>query len=145
MARIKIEEAPSYPFVANIPIRISDINYGNHVGNDSILSIIHEARMQYLGQFGYTEINCGGVGLIMSDAGIEFKKELFYGDKIEVHIGTSNFSSVGFDMYYKIVKKENDKTITAVLAKTGMICFNYELKKIAAVPAAIREKFETHL
>ena len=142
MARIKIEGAPTYPFVTTIPIRISDINYGNHVGNDSILSIVHEARMQFLGQYGYTEMNCGGVGLIMSDAGIEFKKELFYGNVIEVHIGVSNLSAVGFDIFYKIIKKEKDKAVIAALAKTGMICYNYELKKIASVPAAIKEKFE---
>jgi acyl-CoA thioester hydrolase len=142
MARIKIQEPVTYTFSTNIPVRISDINYGNHVGNDAILSIIHEARMQFLNQFGFTELDCGGVGLIMADAGIEFKKELFYGDDLTVHVTTEHLSSIGFDLYYKLEKKKADKTETVALAKTGMICYNYSLKKIAQVPGVVKEKIQ---
>ena len=135
MSRIKIAFPENVSFTATIPVRITDLNYGNHVGNDAVLSIIHEARVQFLFHNGYAELNCGGVGLIMSDVGIEFKKEIFYGDVLAVQIAAVNFSSVGFDLFYRILNKEN---IVVALAKTGMICYNYDLKKIAAVPAEIK-------
>ena len=125
-----------YNFSTSIPIRISDINYGNHVGNDAVLSLIHEARVQFLAAHGFMELNCGGVGLIMSDAGIEFKKEIFYGDVITAFVTAANFSSIGFDLYYKL--QANEKV--AVLAKTAMICYDYEKKKIAQVPDVVKEK-----
>ena len=75
MPRIKLELPEHFPFSTNIPVRITDINYGGHAGNDSILSIIHEARMQYLHRHGYDEKNFDGIGLIMSNVIIEFKKE----------------------------------------------------------------------
>ncbi len=137
MSRIRITLPSSFSFTATIPVRITDLNYGNHVGNDAILSIIHEARMQFLTHHGFTELNCGGVGLIMSDVGIEFKKEVFYGDVLKVNIASADFSSIGFDIYYQLLK--TDDTIVAS-AKTGMICYNYEQKKIAQVPAIVREK-----
>jgi acyl-CoA thioesterase FadM len=43
MARIKIELPQSFSFTCRIPVRITDINYGGHAGNDTVLSIIHEA------------------------------------------------------------------------------------------------------
>lgn len=135
MSRIKIAFPENVSFTATIPVRITDLNYGNHVGNDAVLSIIHEARVQFLFHNGYAELNCGGVGLIMSDVGIEFKKEIFYGDVLAVQIAAVNFSSVGFDLFYRILNKEN---IVVALAKTGMICYNYDLKKIAAVPAEVK-------
>lgn len=125
-----------YNFSTSITIRISDINYGNHVGNDAVLSLIHEARVQFLAARGFTELNCDGVGLIMSDAGIEFKKEIFYGDVVTAFVTATNFSSIGFDLYYKL--QTNEKA--AVLAKTAMICYDYEKKKIAQVPEIVREK-----
>lgn len=137
MSRIRITLPSSFPFTATIPVRITDLNYGNHVGNDAILSIIHEARMQFLTHHGFTELNCGGVGLIMSDVGIEFKKEVFYGDVLAVNIAATEFSSIGFDLYYQLLK--TDQTIVAA-AKTGMICYNYEQKKIAQVPGIVKEK-----
>lgn len=135
MSRIKIAFPENVSFTATIPVRITDLNYGNHVGNDAVLSIIHEARVQFLFHNGYAELNCGGVGLIMSDVGIEFKKEIFYGDVLAVQIAAVNFSSVGFDLFYRILNKEN---IVVALAKTGMICYNYDLKKIAAVPTEVK-------
>src|SRR5207248_10309352 len=100
MARIKVELPEHFSFSATIPVRITDLNYGNHVGNDTILSMIHEARVQFLKQFGYEELNMAGAGLIMSDVAIEFKSELFYGDTVTVSVATGDFSKVSFDMYY---------------------------------------------
>lgn len=137
MSRIKLTLPEQFSYTATIPVRITDLNYGNHVGNDAVLSIIHEARIQFLFHHGFTELNCAGVGLIMSDVGIEFKKEIFYGDILSINIAANNFTSVGFDLYYQILNKEN---IITVLAKTGMVCYDYDKKKIASVPVVVKEK-----
>ena len=112
MARIKIELPPSFLFTAAIPVRITDINYGGHVGNDTVLSIIHEARMQFLHHFGYTEMNFGGTGLIMSDVGIEFKNELFYEDQVSVAVSIQEITRAGFALYYKLEKSVAGKNTT---------------------------------
>ena len=132
MARIRLTLPSTFSFFARIPVRITDVNYGNHLGNDALLSLIHEARMQYLLHHQFTEMDVAGVGLIMSDAAIEFKAEAFYGDVLKVYVTAADFSKVGFDLYYKLVK-ETDETAVA-LAKTGMVCFDYKAKKISAVP-----------
>ena len=90
MSRIKIQLPESFSFVTVIPIRITDLNYGNHVGNDSILSLMHEARVQFLANYGLAELEFEGVGLIMSDVGIEYKAELKYGDAIRFYSITEN-------------------------------------------------------
>ena len=132
MARIKINLPKNFFFNAAIPIRITDLNYGGHVGNDTILSLVHEARVQFLNHFHYTELNFEGVGLIMSDVAIEFRSELFYGDVIKAHVAVGDFSKIGFDIYYKLVNEKNER-VTAT-AKTGMVCYDYEKKKVVAVP-----------
>ena len=55
MRRIKLELPEHFSFLTQIPIRITDINYGGHAGNDSILAMLHEARIQVLQQFAYNE------------------------------------------------------------------------------------------
>jgi len=140
MARIKIDLPGTFSFTATIPVRITDINYGNHVGNDALLSIIHEARMQFLLKHGYTELNFDGVGLIMTDVGIEFKKEIFYGDTLEIKIAVADLTSIGFDLYYLIEKQKDNNKLTVAIAKTGMLCYDYDRKKITAVPSSAKEK-----
>ena len=140
MPRIKLELPEHFSFSTNIPVRITDLNYGGHAGNDSILSIIHEARMQFLKQHGYDEKNFAGVGLIMSNVIIEFKKELFYGDTAIVAVTAANFERVSFDILYKLDTTRNGKHITVAVAQTGMVCFNYDTQKITSVPEEARRK-----
>jgi len=138
MARIKIDLPGTFSFSVSIPIRITDVNYGGHVGNDTVLSLIHEARMQFLQHYGYKEMEIEGIGLIMIDVGIEFKSELFYGDTIIASVSAVDFSRIGFDLYYKLEKETEGKTILAATAKTGMVCYDYSSKKIAKVPEKFR-------
>jgi acyl-CoA thioester hydrolase len=142
MARIKIDLPDSFPFITSIPVRITDINYGDHVGNDTILSIIHEARMQFLKSYSYTELEFEGLGMIMADAGIEFKNELFYGDVVMASVAVSGFSKISFDLYYKLEKESAGKKVLIAIAKTGMVCYDYKNKKIAAIPDEARKKLQ---
>lgn len=142
MSRIKIDLPDQFSFSTIIPVRITDVNYGNHVGNDAVLSIIHEARMQYLKQFGYTELDFAGVGMIMRDVGIEFKMELFYGDIVNASVACTNFTRAGFDLYYKLEKEMSGQRTIVAVAKSGMICYDYEKKKIVAVPAEVLQRLK---
>ena len=146
MARIKINLPENFTFTTSIQVRITDINYGGHVGNDAILSLIHEARVQYLNQIGYSELEFGGVGLIMADAGIEFRNELFYGDTVIVSVACAELSKVSFEIYYKLEKIlsqiQDKKRIIVATAKTGMVCYDYSNKKIAAIPEEARKNLQ---
>jgi len=143
MARIKIDLPDTFSFSCEIPVRITDINYGGHVGNDTVLTVIHEARMQFFKYLGYTEMNFAGTAMLMADVAIEFKKELFYGDAVIVDVKAGDISKAGFDLFYKlgvIRQMPGDKIILVATAKTGMICYDYEKKKIVAVPEEARAK-----
>ena len=87
MARVKLKFPDENPlFTTIIPVRVNDLNYYNHVGNDSVLTIVHEARMQFLRSHGFDEINAGGVSLIMADVMIAYKGESFYGDSLTIDL-----------------------------------------------------------
>jgi acyl-CoA thioester hydrolase len=138
MARVKIDIPEKIIGSFIIPIRIADINYGNHVGNDAFVSIIHEARMQWLKQYDYTELKIEGIGLIMSDLALEFKNESFYGDVVEVKLGAGEISRVGFELFYRLFANRNEENILLAIAKTGMVCYDYDAKKVAAIPEKLK-------
>ena len=80
MARIKLEMPTAYPFKTELTVRITDINYGGHLGNSDVLALLHEARVRYLKSYGYSEIDVEGYGTIMLDVVIQFKAQAFAGD-----------------------------------------------------------------
>jgi acyl-CoA thioester hydrolase len=138
MERVKINLPEKFNFSTNIKIRITDLNYGGHVGNDSFLSLIHEARQQYLNSFDYSELNIENTSLIMADAMIEFKKELSYGDEVKLSVATNGFDKYGFDIFYKLEIINENNLILAGKAKTGMLCYDYQNKKLVTVPEKLK-------
>jgi acyl-CoA thioester hydrolase len=143
MPRIRIDLPESFSFSTSFAVRVTDLNYGNHVGNDKVLSILHDARMRYLQSLGYSELNMEGVSMIMADAALVFKNEMYYGDEILVSIRPAEFSRVGFDLLYKMEKKTEDRLVTTVEAKTAMICYDYGLKKVVPLPEFARIKLSS--
>ena len=130
MPRIKIDLPDTFNFSISIPVRITDLNYGGHVGNDSFLSLIHEARVQFLKQNNIRELSAEGPGLIMTDAVIEFKKELNYGDEVIISVTADNLASYSFTLFYLLEKMNGDKKEVVGKAQTGMLKYDYKLKRI---------------
>jgi acyl-CoA thioester hydrolase len=134
MARVKLEIPVKKIFTIDIPVRITDINYGNHVGNDALVSIIHEARMQWLRTHNFTELNIGSAALIMADLSVEYKAESFYGDILNIAISIGEITKISFEIFYEVTTTRNDKKILISNAKTGMVCFDYTRRKVISIP-----------
>jgi len=140
MARIKIIPPETFIFTTTIPVRITDINYGGHLGNDALLSIIHEARLQFLKNYGYSEIDIEGRSIIMADVAVVYKGEIFYGDTLRIDIAVNDFGRMNCDIVYRISNGESEKIVA--YAKTGIVFFDYNARKPVSVPDRFRERFE---
>jgi len=130
----------SFAYSTSFAVRITDLNYGAHVGNDKVLSFLHEARVRFLQSLSYSELSLEGVGLIMADAALIFKSEIFYGDDLLISLQPVECNRVGFDLIYKIEKKTVDEKVIVAIAKTAMICYDYNLKKVTGLPEAAKNK-----
>ena len=140
MSRVKLKFPDENPlFIATISVRIGDINYGGHVGNDAILSIVHEARMQMLGSKGYDEMNAGGNSMIMADVMIAYKGESFYGDTLQVKIYAQEIKDHSFDLLYHISAMRSGIQSDIAHAKTGMVCFDYNVRKVVTMTSELKQ------
>jgi len=143
MGKNNITIPGEFVYETTIPVRITDINYGGHAGNDSILSLVHEARMQFLKTLNYSELDFGGVGLIMSDLAVDFKTELMYGDITKIKVAVSEISKASFNLVYQLSIKREEKEIIAANVRTGMVCFDYNIRKIRAIPESALMKIKS--
>jgi acyl-CoA thioester hydrolase len=143
MAKVQVELPEQFSFTTEIPIRISDINYGGHVGNDTVLTLAHEARVRFLNKASYGELNLEGIGIIITDAAIEYKGEMFYGDTVIISIKAMNFSKIGFELYYKMEKETEKGKVMVAKIKTGILGYDYTKKKIANIPETVIAKIST--
>ena len=136
MNRIKIDLPQKFIFSTEISVRVYDVNFAGHLSNDSILSMIHEARILFLKNWGYSEVDTCGAGIIMFDAAIQYKSQGYHGDILLFDVTVDNFIKTGCDFFFKITNKLTGKEIAR--AKTGIAFFDYKENKLVAVP----EKFK---
>lgn len=141
MARIKLDFPDKVLGTIEIPLRITDMNYGNHLGNDALVSILHEARVKWLNSMSYTELNVEGAGLIMGELVVSYLNESFYGDVLTVQLAAGDITGAGFELYYLVETNRNGKKISIAKARTGMVCFDYSTRKVIPIP----EKFSVLL
>lgn len=142
MSRVEVTLPDRFVFTSEITIRTSDLNYGNHVGYDRILSLMQDARVDFYRTLGFnSELNFdGSIGQVIADVVVQYKSESFLGDKLVINIGVSDFNKYGFDMFYLLENKGTGKEVAR--AKIGIVCFNYETRKIARIPEALKQKLE---
>lgn len=140
MPRLQLDFPAEVRFTCELAVRASDLNYGNHVGNDSILAIMQEGRIQFYRSLGYqNELHFEGqVGHLVADSAIVYKSEAFLGDVLSIDIAISDFNKYGFDMHYRLRNKATGKNVA--IGKTGMVFFDYEKRKVASIPAGFLEK-----
>jgi acyl-CoA thioester hydrolase len=137
MPRVRLLPLNKYPFSTEITVRTTDLNYGGHLGNDSMLSLVHEARVAFLAEHGFTELNCGGVSLILSDAVLVYQGEAFAGDILRFEVAAGEPSRSGFRLFYRVTRPKDNAAIA--LVENGMACLNYKTRKVQRLPEGVRK------
>lgn len=133
-----------YIFTINIPVRIYDINYGNHLGHDSLVSILHESRIAFLKQHQLSELDIFGIGWIISNLNIAYKNQAFHGDILTISLAIQNITKTGFEFIHAVkMINHNGKEINIADASTKMIFFDYKTNKIQKIPSEFLEIINT--
>lgn len=141
MSRIKLKIPDTRLFTTEITVRISDINYGNHLGNEMILSFMQETRLRFFQSLGYRdELNIEGIGTIQADAAIEYRGESFHGDVIKCSLFLGDLGRRSIDFYYVLENADNSRLIAR--GKTGIAFYDYKLKTTVSIPPALLEKVQ---
>jgi acyl-CoA thioester hydrolase len=139
LARIKVIVRGTNVYQYKGQLRVSDMNYGNHLGNDKVLSLFHECRLSWMKTINYDELNFYGKALIQHDALINYKSEGLYGDLFNIKLYIDDIDSKSFDFYYQIINITSDQDMA--IGKTGMTFYDYDLQKITDAPIPFIEKF----
>ena len=136
MPRLKLVPLETYSFETDIVVRVTDLNYGGHLGNDRLMSLVHEARVALFAAHGYTELDCGGVSIIIADTAIVYQGEAFGGDVLRFEVAAGEPTSHGFRIFYRITRRSDNAPIA--LVENGIVGFDYETRTKQALPDEVR-------
>jgi len=141
MARLTLSfPEDQYYYTTLLTVRVTDINAGNHLGNDSMISMISEARARFLFEYGVAETERDGTGIIVTDLATTYRAEAHARDQLLFEVGVMDFNKYGGDITFRITRPA-DKVLVA-MAKQGFVFFNYKRSQVVAMPDEFRAKFE---
>jgi acyl-CoA thioester hydrolase len=137
MARIQIRLPEQFAYATAITLYQSHMNYGGHLDNALLLTVVSEARVRFFKSLGYTELDVEGLGIMVADAALQYRSEAFQGEVMVVQMAAADLSSKGFDMVWRMSEQSSQREVAR--GKTGIVFYDYTMHKIAAMPARFLE------
>lgn len=138
MARIQIRLPSQFAFATSITLYQSHLNYGGHLDNALLLTLVSEARVRFFKSLGYTELDVEGVGILVADAALQYRSEAFHGEVMVIRLGATDLGRKGFDMVWSMNEQSTQREVAR--GKTGIVFFDYAARKVALMPEVFREK-----
>ncbi|MBQ0832598.1 thioesterase family protein [Marinobacter sp.] len=140
MARIELSFPDNvFCFETRMQVRTTDINGANHLGNDALVSMLSEARAQFLISYGVAEGDSSGQGIIVTDLATMYQSESFFPEMLRFEVGVMDFNKYGADFVFRVTKDESGQPVA--LAKYGFVFFDYPKKKVTPMPESFRSRF----
>jgi len=138
MARISINLPERFTFATELAIYVGHVNYGNHLDNAMLISLVSEAQMRYFAALGYPEGRVGGLVTLIADAAVQYRSLAFRGEVVTVRMTASDFNPRGCDLVWQMVERESGREVAR--GKTGIIFFDLEAGKPGTLPDDFRHR-----
>lgn len=132
MKRPDLEMPDEFVFSTQLPIRVDDVNYGGHLGNDRVLTLVHEARTRFLREQGFSELDVGGPSLIQLNATVVYEAEGELADPLRIDAAPGGISPMGFDFYARLTNRNTSAVLANV--RTAMVGYDMDQEQPVRLP-----------
>ncbi len=125
-------------FLAELTVRVSDLNYGGHLANDRVLTYFHEARVRWLNSIGLSEADIGErVSLTQTEVFVQYKGEAFLGERLRCAVRPESCGGVRFRLSYELTRPSDCRMIA--LGYVDLAGFDYRAHRLKRLPDSFRK------
>jgi len=136
MERVRLE-FPEAAIVHRHPltVRVTDMNYGRHLGHDTLVSLLHEARIQAFAALGLTEWDMGGYPSVVADLAIQYQSEARWPDALVVETAIPAPGSKAITVYHRVRHAEGGRSVAT--ARLNVMLVDPAAGRPVSVPEAV--------
>ena len=133
MPRVRLVQRGTYEFRYSVSVQARDINYGGHLGNDALISLVGTARAHLFHTIGLSELDLGDgrTGMVKTDLTVNYKTEGHLFDQFLIETHVDEMTHKAFRMFHRVIKGDE----VVALLETGFVAFDYASKRVTSVPA----------
>jgi acyl-CoA thioester hydrolase len=135
----------SVGFVAQVPVRWSDIDMYQHVNHATMVTLLEEARVPFLKPV--FEVDILEIGLLIADVRVTYKAQLKLIDSpLQVTIWTKQLRTVDFTLGYEVRSVSADpESRPAVIAESQLAAVHIQEQRLVRLSPQHREYLQRWL
>ncbi len=136
MERVRLE-FPEAAIVHRHPltVRVTDMNYGRHLGHDTLVSLLHEARIQAFGAQGLTEWDLGGYPSVVADLAVQYQSEARWPDALVVETAIPAPDGRAIIVYHRVRHAEGGRPVAT--ARLNLVLIDPATGRPVTVPDGV--------
>ncbi|SDJ49088.1 acyl-CoA thioesterase [Billgrantia gudaonensis] len=120
-----------------LAVRITDMNYGRHLGHDALVSLLHEARVAALASLGLVEWDLGGCASVVADLAVQYQAEARWPDALMAETAVRPPEGKALTVYQRLRHADDDRLVAT--ARLNLVLLDPANGRPAAVPASVRD------
>ncbi|WP_016853697.1 acyl-CoA thioesterase [Halomonas smyrnensis] len=139
MERVKLE-FPEADILHRHPlsVRITDMNYGRHLGHDAVVSLMHEARVHALAARSLAEGDMAGYPCVAADLAVQYQAESRWPEALEVDTAIPAPGRRAIAVYHRIRRLADDRPVAT--GRINLMLVDPATGRPVAVPDLVRER-----
>lgn len=118
-----------------LSVRVTDMNYGRHLGHDALVSLLHEARLQALLSLGFPEWDLEGYPSVVVDLAIQYQSEARFPDALVIETAIPQPEGKALTVYHRVMAEDGARTVAT--ARLNLLIVDPAKGRPVAVPSPV--------
>lgn len=138
MERVKLD-FPAEAIIHRHPltVRVTDMNYGRHLGHDALVSLLHEARAQAFAALDLPEWDMHGYPSLVVDLAVQYQSEARWPEALIIETAVPEPQGKSLTVYQCVLTRD-DKRIVAT-ARVNQLLIDLKAGRPVEVPVQVKQ------
>lgn len=120
-----------------LTVRVTDMNYGRHLGHDALVSLLHEARVHAFAALGLPEWDMQGYPSVVVDLAVQYQHEARWPDALVIDTAVPEPTGKALTIYQRIRNAEKDNVVAT--ARVNQLLLDLSTGRPVAVPEKVKQ------
>ncbi|EHJ92400.1 acyl-CoA thioesterase [Vreelandella boliviensis] len=138
MERVKLD-FPAEAVIHRHPltVRVTDMNYGRHLGHDALVSLLHEARIQAFAALDLPEWDMHGYPSVVADIAVQYQSEARWPDALMIATAVPEPQGKALTIYQRIYQTESQQVVAT--ARVNQLLIDLATGRPVEVPEQVKQ------
>ena len=138
MERVKLD-FPADAVIHRHPltVRVTDMNYGRHLGHDALVSLLHEARIQAFAALDLPEWDMHGYPSVVADLAVQYQSEARWPDALTIATAVPEPQGKALTIYQRIYQADSQQVVAT--ARVNQLLIDLATGRPVEVPEQVKQ------